>query len=227
MFSLEDLGFTDRAPEYASWRLGFGLSTCDISAEPMMNLSIASIVQVSGLLRTPRVLAIIDVQLPQDLNTPEEAAAWLVFGLQRFQKYLGPLPPWWALGEANLHRHPIVQKRLAAEARSQAWEARPQCRMNAEHARLFRRELRQMIERLEDDLLTYVNFDGEVLRLHAEDRTIRAFADGEPWPVVVQWKLDKLMTLPARFRGDQVSVGYFDGKLDFDGCRYEAEGLER
>jgi hypothetical protein len=227
MFSLEDLGFTERTPEFSRLKLGFKLAVCELEAEPMVSLSMVPIVQVSGLLSTPRILATIDVQLRTDLRTTEEAAAWLVFGLQRLQKHLGPLPPWWSLGEASLHLHPVIQERRAMAERSRAWAARPHCTMEAGHARLFRRELREVIERHDNEVSSLVEFDGQVLRVHVVGATVSSLAEGDAWPVGILWKVSKHMKLPARFRGEQVSIGYFDGELDFDAHRYDAEGQER
>ena len=227
MFSLEDLGFTQRTPEFSRFKLGFKLAACELGAEPMVNLSMVPIVQVSGLLSTPRILSIIDIQLWTDLRTPEEAAAWLVFGLQGLQKHLGPLPPWWSLGEASLHLHPVILRSREMAERSRARAARPHCTMEAGHARLFRRELREAIERHDNEVSSVVEFDGQVLRVHVEGATVSSLAEGEAWSVGILWKVSKHLKLPARFRGEQVSIGYFDGELDFDACRYDAEGQER
>jgi hypothetical protein len=222
MASLAALGFTARRPEYASVRLAYALTTGEIDAQEMVNLRMVPIVQISGVLRSLRATAMIDLQLLRSLGSPEEAAAWLVFGLQQHRDALVVLPSWWAVGEDNLELHPIVQKRKAAAERALAYGRRPRCEMPVDHARLFRRQLRAAQSELTGPTDVVVRFDGHVLRMTVNDKVISVVADGERWPHDVSFSLSPQTKLPGRFSGASVALGFFDQMLDFERYRYPA-----
>ena len=222
MMSLMALGFTERPPEYSDFKLGFKLASVELDAQEMVSLRMVPVVQVSGLLQTTRVLAMIDVELLRNLTTPEEAAAWLVFALRRHEKNIWPLPTWWSLGEASLHLHPVVRQRKAAADRAIAFAARPHCRLEDDHARLFRRHLLDAVSRLTEMTEAVVTFDGDVLKVDINGSVVRAVGHGKPWPVSLLWPLSGTMKLPSRFTRPQVQLGYFDGTLDFERYNYPA-----
>lgn len=220
MRSLRALGFTDRIPEYASTKLGYDMGGWELTAQEMINLSMVPIVLVNGILRTQNSLSMIEIQMLQTFDQPEMAAAFLVFGLDRHKKNLKTLPDWWSLGEANLDLHPVVQERKQHEERMKAWRARPHCRIGADHARLFRRQLRAAISELSGQANARLFFDGQAIRLALSDKEIAVLASGEAWPHAVSWPLNAETRLPGRFKSDVVTLGFFDGHLDLENYRY-------
>jgi len=220
MRSLRALGFTDRRPEYASTKLGYDMGGWELTAQEMVNLSMVPIVLVDGILRTQNSLSMIEIQMLQTFDQPEMAAAFLVFGLDRYKNNLKTLPDWWSLGEANLDLHPVVQQRKEHEERMKAWRARPHCRMGADHARLFRRQLRAAISELSEQANARLFFDGQVLRVTLLDKEIAVLASGEAWPHAVSWPLKPETKLPGRFKGDVITLGFFEGNLDLENYRF-------
>jgi hypothetical protein len=220
MRSLRALGFTDRKPEYASTKLGYDMGGWELTAQEMANLSMVPIVNVTGLLHTPRILADIQIQMLQTFDQPKMAAAFLVFGLDRHKRDLKILPDWWSLGDENLDLHPVEQERKQHEERMQAWRARPHCRMAVDHARLFRRQLRAAITDLVSEESARLFFDGRVLRVVLADQEIAVLASGEAWPHAVAWPLNAETKLPGRFKDHDVTLGFFERNLDLENYRY-------
>lgn len=220
MRSLRALGFTDRRPEYASTKLGYDMGGWELTAQEMVNLSMVPIVLVDGILRTQNSLSMIEIQMLQTFDQPEMAAAFLVFGLDRHKKNLKTLPDWWSLGEANLDLHPVVQERKQHDERMKAWRVRPHCRIGADHARLFRSQLRAAISELSKQANARLFFDGQVLRVTLPDKEIAVLGSGDAWPHAVSWPLNPETKLPGRFKGDVVTLGFFEGNLDLENYRY-------
>lgn len=220
MRSLRVLGFADRTPEYASTKLGYDMGGWELSAQEMVNLSMVPIVNVTGLLHTQRILADIEIQMLQTFEQPELAAAFLVFSLDRHRDELTVLPDWWSLGEENLHLHPVVQERKRREEHMKAWRARPHCRMEVDHARLFRRQLREVMKEMAGEDTAFLSFDGQVLRVSLAGKNIAVLASGEAWPHGVVWPLTSATKLPGRFKGGTVTLGFFENELDLENYRY-------
>ena len=220
MRSLRALGFTDRKPQYARTRIGYDMGGWELSAQEMLNRLFVPIVSVTGLLRTRDILADIEIEMQQTFDQPEMAAAFLVFILDQHKRHLKTLPNWWSLGEANLHLHPIMQKRKQHEERMKAWRARPHCRIEVDHARLFRSQLRTAISELVGEECARLYFDGQVLRVTLAEREIAVLASGEAWPHAVSWPLSAKVKLPGRFNNDPVTLGFFDGNLELEEYRY-------
>lgn len=223
MHCLAEVGFTPRQPEYAKVKLGYRLATVDLGAQEITNRWFVPIVSISAVLKSPRMLATLDLELPTNLIRPEEAAAFLVFGLQGYKNDLGPLPSWWSIGEASLHLHPVVQERKAAQKRAMAFARRPHCVLIGDHARLFRQHLRAAISELEGPAPAWVTFDGQVLCVKLQGRKVQALAQGDRWPIAVSWFVSQDIELPAGFKRRDVHLGYFEGNLDFGDFRYPAE----
>ncbi len=100
---------------------------------------------VGGVLHTGRVAALIEEELPEDLETPEATAAWMSYVLDLHRKELKPLPDWMLLGQRNWDLIPWVR---AQRQRERLYEARPRCYINRDYARVFRRHLLRTIAEL-------------------------------------------------------------------------------
>lgn len=220
MASLRALGFSDRQPEFTSIKLGYDMGGWDLTAQETVNRWMVPIVRVSGVIHTPRVLSQIDIEMLQTVEIPQQAAAFLVFGLRDHRDALSPLPSWWVIGEDNLDLHPLVQQQKQYEERMRAYRARPHCFINIEQARLFRRQLREAISALLGEDVAILTFNGQVLQASLVGRNIAVLASGDAWPHAVSWPLNSSTKLPGRFSSESVTLGYFEKTLDFENYRY-------
>lgn len=218
--ALVDLGFERRPKEYGMETVGFHSRHLDLTASDGVGRYFRPVVLLLGNYNTGRRLGIIDSELPHDLYTVEEAAAWLSYTLRGWKEPLDPLPDWFIEGERNWHLIPMVR-------RQGAYENRPKCTLRHDQARLFRRELWNAIGALNEATEALVSFDGRVLSVQLADETIEALGKGRSWPSEVLWPLSAETGLPQRFSTGFVLFDYFDGQFGFANHKYPAKEGER
>ncbi len=103
--------------------VGYRFQFLDLTASEGLNKYFREVVFLGGVLNTVRSKALIDSELPVDLDTPEAAAAWASYALQSHRGELEPLPDWMLYGELNRDQLPWVRKQ-------REFEARPRCYIN-------------------------------------------------------------------------------------------------
>ena len=96
--SLIALGFERRTTKAGIEGVGYRFPHLDLDAVHVMNLYARYVVLLSGVLQTRRSLAIIEDQIPNDLRSPSEAAAWVSYALNSHRSDLEPLPNWFLDG---------------------------------------------------------------------------------------------------------------------------------
>ncbi len=160
-------------------------------------------------------MATISSEIPQDLVTPENAAAWVSYALNSHRQDLEPLPEWMLEGERNWYAIPFVR-------RQRQYEARPRCLIDLEHARLLRRSLKEALSQLRGKATTTFHFDGRVLSVRVDGREYATLATGAPWPSGYEIVATRETKLPARFTTAFVEISFFDDALRFGRLRYPA-----
>lgn len=92
--SLLHLGFESIDSENGAPTLIYRFQHLDLKVFDGIDASQQPATFVNGALRTRRTLAVIDHQIPSDLEDPDLAAAWISFALQGVKRELFPLPHW-------------------------------------------------------------------------------------------------------------------------------------
>ena len=125
-----------------------------------MNPYARYVVLLSGVLNTGRKLAIIESQIPIDLGSAFEAAAWVSYALRPDKPELEPLADWFLEGERHWDLVPLVRQVREAEERQRAYLSCPKCYIDREYARPLRRNLLEELSGLAGETEMTVNFDG-------------------------------------------------------------------
>ena len=99
--SLIALGFEHRESKYGAETVGYRFVHGDLEAVHVMNLSARYVVLLSGVLNTGRRLSTIESQIPNDLESALETAAWVSYALESHRSELEPLPDWYVKGERH------------------------------------------------------------------------------------------------------------------------------
>ena len=124
--SLVALGFERRGRVYGAIAVGYRFRYLDLIASGMTNMYFRPEVFLSGVLNTGRTMGLVELHIPPDLATPQEAAAWTTYALKPYRSDLEPLPSWFVEGERNWHLVPLAVEEMAARARLEAYRKCPQ-----------------------------------------------------------------------------------------------------
>ncbi len=210
--SLIALGFEHRKTQAGLEGVGYRFVHLDLDAVHVMNLYARYVVLLSGILNTGRTVAIIEDQIPPDLGSASEAAAWVSYALKSHRSELEPLPDWFVEGERYWDLIPFV-------AEQRACQARPKCFIDRNYARPLRRNLLEEISRLAGETEMTFSFDGRVLSIDLCGRVHEVIASGDSWPSSYQVIVSPETTLPARFTSSMVEVSVFDDYVRLDRLR--------
>ena len=233
--TLLELGFEDRPPvtQVASsslWMVPkrlrspltsvcYRFSHLDLVACPEMNTFGQYVVLLRGVVETRRTLSFVEGEIPPDLGSALEAAAWVSYALRSDRSELEPLPDWFVEGERHWDLVAPARVELAARERQRAYEACPKCFIDRDYARPLRRNLLEEISGLAGETEMTFRFDGRVLSIVFCDRVDEVIASGDIWPSSYEVVVSPETTLPARFMSSTVVVGVFEGYVCLDGLR--------
>ena len=168
---LRDLGFTEAGAhrhDVMPGTLTYSFSDWQLDALECIGKQFRSVVLFTGVATSARCIASIEFEMPEDVESTEQAVAWLVFMLDLQAKgLLQPDIPWLAYGRAH-------QANLPWERRRAMHAARPCCVVKRDWMRAALREFRVAVMEASPQDHTCFSFDGEVLRIHVDDRLIAA-----------------------------------------------------
>ena len=217
--SLTALGFEHRKTQAGLEGVGYRFAHLDLDAVHVMNMYARYVVLLSGVVETSRTLAIIESQIPNDLGSALEAAAWVSYALKSYRRELEPLPDWFVEGECHWDLVPPARVELAARERQRAYESSPKCFVDRDYARPLRRNLLEEISWLDGETEMTCSFDGRVLSIALRGRVHEVVARGDSWPFTYQVIVSPETTFPARFTSSAVVVSVFEGYVCLDGLR--------
>ena len=233
--TLLELGFEDRPPAIQvstsmRWMVpqvhqSSLVSVCyrftdfDLVASPTLNSFNVPVVGLTGYRGDDRSLSIIEGQIPSNLRTTSEAAAWISFALRSHRSELEPLPDWFIEGEGNWDLvWPVIEGREAYERR-RAYESCPKCHIDRDYARVLRRNLSEELSWLGEEAGMTFSFDGRVLSIVTDQRVHELVASGDSWPSSYRVTVSPESRLPTRFTSWMVEVSVFEGYVRFDRLR--------
>ena len=191
----------------------------DLVASPTLNSFNVPVVELTGYRGDERNLSVIEGQIPPNLKTASEAAAWISFSLRSHKPELEPLPDWFAEGEGNWGLVRSVIEGREAYERRRAYESCPKCHIDRDYARVLRRNLLEELSWLGDEAEITFSFDGRVLSVITEQRVHELVASGDSWPSSYRVIVSPESKLPARFTSWRVEVSVFEAYVSFDRVR--------
>ena len=217
--SLIELGFEHREPVVISDTVGYRFAQLDLAASHIINVHPQYEVILGGTIDTGRTFAVVDHQIPHNLEEPLEAAAWISYKLKENRSQLGPLPDWFLEGERHWDLVPMVRDARVAEERDRAYVASPSCRIYRDYARPLRRNLLEHFAPLHGETKMTATFDGRVLSFGLEERKHEVVAYGDTWPSSFRVTVSPESRLPSRFESAVVDVSVYEVSLSFDGVQ--------
>ncbi|WP_158508585.1 hypothetical protein [Thalassobacter stenotrophicus] len=176
-------------------------------------------VLVSGIYNNGRSLSEISYQIPPDLSTDENAAAWLVYVLRRDLDEIGPLPDWVSLGRANQMLVPMV-------AEQEAYRNRPACNIEADFARILRARMTALIAELASDASLRIEFDGSMLQAVVNKEAVKVPAEGIAWTGHIVVPSANAFKFPKRIAAQGTTLDFWDGLMGLGRRGYHAEWVE-
>lgn len=201
---------------------GSGLS-CDLgkfrlSAGRMMNLSFREIVQFSAVYQTPRTIGSIDFEMPIQVESLEQCAAWIAWHLNeklpKQEKLLSTSKASFLLtGLQHQDTLPWVRERAA-------YAARPKCVVERSWMRVALNALKSKlnVEHAGGDIT--ISFDGQVLVFSGSGWVVPVPAEGAPWPSRYQIQTKNFSKFPSRLMSEQIHISVWKEHLIIGNWRY-------
>lgn len=181
-----------------------------------VNRHFMEVALLHGVIITPRTITHVECEMPLELESWEQGLAFLAWSLDNNSpgsfvpaKYV----PW--LAEARRYIHLLPWEQEAA-----AYDARPQCSIHREWARLALRQLGLQALISADETPVIFKFDGEVLTIRCDDCLIAVAASGSAWPRQYVLPARQLRRLPRRLMYNPIWVSVWESALTIANHRY-------
>lgn len=176
----------------------------EITAARMVNMQLVPIWNFGGHFRQNNRMGIIDFEMPLELESHEQAIAWMADSLL-FRSRLQNAPDWLQEGLQWRDKLPWIR-------RQKAYAARERCRVVRDWFRLPCKAMRRWAEEQPGSIAQFF-FDGEVLRITGNGELLVIPAEGAAWTQPVQIAVDGLRHLPKRLMRDVDGISIWEGKL--------------
>lgn len=201
---------------------GSGLS-CDLGnfrllAGRMMNLNFREIVQFTAMYQTPRTIGSIDFEMPVQVESLEQCAAWIAWHLNkhlpRQEKLLSTTKAsFLILGLQHQDTLPWVRERAA-------YAARPRCMVDRSWMRVALNALKTKLNVEHGDGDVGISFDGRILAFSRPGWVVPVPAEGALWPSRYQIQAENFSKFPSRLMSEQVEVSVWKDHLTVGNWRY-------
>lgn len=213
------LGFELRPAKFGAPTVGYRFAELDLTASDCINRHFQRTIMLSGVLSTGSTIAVIESEMPHDLELPQDAAAWLSYALRSYQQRLSPLPEWMIEGEKNWDVIPFIRD-------ARAYERRTRCNLDRDCARMLKAKLQAELPKHPMDISVIFTFDGRVLSVQIDQVLFETIGSGEAWPNLYQVMMSKQTRLPKRFMSPVVEMSFYNGRFNFGSLRYQGREIQ-
>lgn len=211
--SLLDLGFELTPDNMGMPCISYKFSNINLEARHVVNRFFQKTVMLTGILKTPNSMTLVQTEIPDDLETPIAAAAWLSYSLSSHEHDLGPLPNWMIEGKNCWDLIPFVRE-------MNEYRDRPRCEIERDYARVLREKLRNELLKSSENFPVLFMFDGRVLRIQTPQNTLDVIATGNEWPDAYAVMMGSQTKLPSRFMSPQVELSFYKDRFTFGSYQY-------
>ena len=217
--SLMEAGFTVTEPEFGMPCVRYDLPYLPLTCLDGVNKYFRQTVLVSGIYNDGRTLADINSEIPPDLDTPEAAAAWLVYALRSYSFNSNFPAYWYTLGQANQHLVPQVAER-------EAYKIRPRCIIDRDFARILRKRVADLISCTSTSDELQITFDGTLLRFTTAQNEVHVPGEGKMWTGHIVLPSAIGFEFPKRFSNHMICIDFWRDTIGIDRVRYDAKWVE-
>jgi hypothetical protein len=199
--------------------LSFDFGNFKLSASCVLNLRFVEVVLFSGILATRDTLAEIEFELPRQVKSRGQCAAWIVWNLDQHCDHglFTPARPVRWLDEGRQNRRLLPWVMSMAE-----YDARPRCMIRRDWLRLALKTLGEQIASEPDDAAIVFTFDGNVLSIRCDHKVIALPGEGLPWTVCFRVEAKMLRQQPRRrLMREYVGVSIWKSRIELGPWSYE------
>jgi hypothetical protein len=154
------------------------------------------VVMFSGNLFTPRTMAMIEFEMPCEIESQELCAALIAYHLRGH----GIRPVWWLI-EGGLRADLLPWRREQA-----AYSARPQCTVGRDWLRLALKPLADRLASLDDEDPVFFNFEAGIFSIKVAAEAFVMAGQGASWQHRVTVPAKSLRNLPKRLMRDPTFI---------------------
>ena len=215
---LKELGFTadHQVISDVSPGLSFDFGSFKLTASCVTSPRSLNVVLFGGIFASGRTLAEVTFEMPRQVDSWEQCAAWIAWGLEQClgaELQSARHVHWLEIGWENRSHLPWLRDRVA-------YEARPLCSVERAWARAILRDLRSALLAVPPESDVTFAFDGEVLKICCGDKVIAGAATGKAWPYRYRLKAGRLKNLPRRLLRPEVSFSVWRNDFQIGNVKY-------
>jgi hypothetical protein len=131
---------------------------------------------LGGVWRDANSISMVDFEMPLDVESLEQGAAWIAYGIGERFRPRHPTP-WLADGRAWRDRLPWAR-------RMEEYKVRPMCSVEKDWFRLAAKKLRSLADSASESDLVWLSFNGETLRIAEAVAALDEVAETRPRQVI-------------------------------------------
>jgi len=197
--------------------LSFDFGNFKLSASCVTNMRFVEVVLLTGVMATSRSIAEVQFEMPKQIQSHKQCAAWIVWHLDKVagdEGFVSVHAVEW-LVEGRNHRNLLPWVAEMAE-----YEARPHCTVERVWLRVALKELRWILSTAYDGDVVF-GFDGAVLTIRCAGKVVAMPGEGMPWAQRYTIRTEKLRNLPKRLMTERLEVSIWETRLTIGRNSYE------
>lgn len=221
--ALKQLGFV---PSDDGGKYLYDFGNFEISAYESMNRQFVSVIYVAGVYYNGRVLCDVEMQLPLNVASTEQTAAFIVSGIERqIDKNFTPdiKTDWLEIGRNNYDLLPWVMAEKRRVEEGKIYAQRPKCLVEREWLKLAIRELNSVVDQLNAKDLISITFQNGILSIRSSLKVIAFPAIGKDWDEEYKIPVRHFTNFPKRINYKEIEISIWEDYLVIGHWRYRLE----
>jgi hypothetical protein len=224
--ALQSLGFEPEDDYFGCPATSYDFGSFKLRAVRMMNLQMREVVSFSGIVSTPRTICSIEFDMPLQVESCEQCAAWIAWhlyeNLPRNDKVI-PRSKTHLIVFGLQHKVllPWERARLLREREAEEYNLRPSCVVDRGLIKLGLKTLAKYIEPCANSDRITIWFDGQILLFEINEKRVILQAEGPVWQFHYAIPAGQLRIMPKRLLSEAVDVSIWRNRLQIERSWYD------